>query len=316
LRLLRLAQAGGPVRFGRVVEDLEAGDLFVAHVDDPPRSPRAAWPSLGSPVRDDALDEDPILCAARAHLRRPSLEIHVLAVDDRRDLPQRLGSARVGPLGAKIRPADDFRFGVVEPGQRLDASGGVRLDRLVDHIAGRHGADFSQPFGWKRLQAGCTFPAVALRIYLEQRQAGSEGGGGQEPGGYGYKLRDEEGRFLGWDDSLLAESGVEVLSVAGTSFRLRALQDRAFAPGSRLLLRADPENEYDENAVEVLDADGRVHIGFVPKERSEAIARRLESEPLEVFSLWTWRNDRGQRSALRILVSRPGTVVGEPKPLV
>ncbi|HEY3070019.1 MAG TPA: HIRAN domain-containing protein [Gaiellaceae bacterium] len=157
---------------------------------------------------------------------------------------------------------------------------------------------------------------MGLRLYLEERAWATEIEGGEELGGYGYGLRDEEGRALGWDDPALVENGVEVLEVAGTSFRLPALQDRAFAPGSRLLLRPDPENAYDENAVEVLDAGGRVQVGFVRKERSEALARRLQSEQLEVFSLWAWRNERGQRSALRVLVAPPGTVAGEPRPLV
>jgi hypothetical protein len=157
---------------------------------------------------------------------------------------------------------------------------------------------------------------VGLRLYLEEREWAMEIEGGEALGGYGYELRDEEGRALGWDDPVLVESGVEVLKVAGTSFRLPALQDRAFAPGSRLALRPDPDNAYDENAVEVLDAGGRVHVGFVPKERSEALARRLKSEHLEIFCLWAWRNDRGRRSALRILVAPPGTVAGEPRPLV
>jgi HIRAN domain-containing protein len=157
---------------------------------------------------------------------------------------------------------------------------------------------------------------VGLRLYLEEGEWATEIEGGEELGGYGYGLRDEQGRALGWDDPVLSQNGVEVLKVAGTSFRLPALQDAAFAPGSRLALRPDPENAYDEDAVEVLDARSLVQVGFVPKERSEGIARRLASERLEVFCLWAWRNERGQRSALRVLVCPPGIVAGEPRPLL
>jgi hypothetical protein len=155
-----------------------------------------------------------------------------------------------------------------------------------------------------------------MRLYLEEREWAMETEGGEELGGYGYGLRDEEGRALEWDDPVLVENGVEVLKVAGTSYRLHALQDGAFAPGSRLVLQPDPENEYDQHAVEVLDAGGRVQVGFVPKERAEAIALRLRSEPLDAFCLWAWRNERGRRSALRILVCPRGTVAGEPRPLL
>jgi hypothetical protein len=149
---------------------------------------------------------------------------------------------------------------------------------------------------------------MGLRLTFEQDPEVADG--------YGYSLRDEEGTSLAPDDPMLARNGVEVLQVAGTSFRLPALQDSAFAPGSRLVLRPDPENAYDEHAVEVLDARGRIQVGFVPKERSEEIARRLQAAPLEAFCLRAWRNELGQRCALRMLVCPPGIVVGEPRRLV
>lgn len=36
--------------------------------------------------------------------------------------------------------------------------------------------------------------------------------------------------------------------------------------GDELILVAEPTNRFDSNAVKVLIAEGRVHIGYVPKE--------------------------------------------------
>lgn len=149
---------------------------------------------------------------------------------------------------------------------------------------------------------------MALHINLVQDRG--------EDGGYGYVLRDDQGRLIVSGDPVLTEEGVEIVEVAGTSFRLPALQGSAFAPGSRLFLRADPDNAYDENAVEVLDAGGRIQVGFVPRERAETIAQRLGVEPLEAWCLWAWRNESGRRSALRMLIAPPGIVAEEPRQLL
>jgi len=71
-----------------------------------------------------------------------------------------------------------------------------------------------------------------------------------ERGASGYWLRDaESGEAVRWDDPRL-----RVVKLAGSSYRLDALQDDAFAPGRRLALVREPDNEHDPNAVAVWDA--------------------------------------------------------------
>ena len=55
-----------------------------------------------------------------------------------------------------------------------------------------------------------------------------------------------------WDDPR-----VRVVKLAGASYRADALQDDGFAPGRRLALIREPENEHDPNAVAVYDAAQR-----------------------------------------------------------
>src|SRR5947199_9921884 len=74
-----------------------------------------------------------------------------------------------------------------------------------------------------------------------------------EPGESGYWLRDAaSGDALKWDDERL-----RVVKVAGSSYRLDELQDDAFAPGRRLVLVQEPENEHDPNAISLGEVDRR-----------------------------------------------------------
>jgi hypothetical protein len=159
-------------------------------------------------------------------------------------------------------------------------------------------------------------PEPTWRLRLERREWDTEGESGEELHGLGYSLLDEHDRIFAWDDPLLAASGAEVVKVAGTSHRGSELQDDAFAPGSPLLLRAEPDNRYDKNAVGVWDARGHVQVGYVPRERSHQLARRLgRGERLDVLSLWEWRDAHGKRCGLRLLVCPLGLLAEQPTPL-
>jgi HIRAN domain len=159
-------------------------------------------------------------------------------------------------------------------------------------------------------------PDPPLRLGFEEREWDSESeSSGEELDGYGYGLRDEDDRAIAWDDQLLAANGIEVMKVAGTSHRLADIQSPAFAPGSPLLLKPDPKNRFDKNAIGVWDARGRIKAGFVPKERAAEIGRRLRSERLEALLLWEWRDSRGERCGLRMLVAPPEVLVERPRAL-
>ncbi len=130
-----------------------------------------------------------------------------------------------------------------------------------------------------------------LRIWLER-------------GASGFWLRDAAtGDALKWDDPRL-----RVVKLAGASYRLEALQDDSFAPGQRLALVREPENEYDPNAVAVWDAERRVQGGYVPAD----VAPELHGDE-QAVSLWEFRDDEGRRVGLRVLVVPADAWIQEPR---
>ena len=106
-----------------------------------------------------------------------------------------------------------------------------------------------------------------------------------------------------WDDPR-----VRVVKVAGTSYRVDALQGEAFAPGRRLALVREPENEHDPNAVAVYDAERRSQAGYVPAE----VAPELKGDE-QAVSLWEFRGDDGRRIGLRVLLAPAGAWVQAPR---
>ena len=130
-----------------------------------------------------------------------------------------------------------------------------------------------------------------LRIWLERGQSG-------------YWLRDAAtGDAMKWDDPR-----VRVVKLAGSSYRADALQDEAFAPGRRLALVPEPENEHDPNAVAVWDAERRLQAGYVPAE----VAPELGGDE-QAVSLWEFRGDDGSRIGLRVLLAPAAAWIQEPR---
>ena len=130
-----------------------------------------------------------------------------------------------------------------------------------------------------------------LRIWLERGESG-------------FWLRDAAtGDALKWDDPR-----VRVVKVAGASYRADALQDEAFAPGRRLALVREPENEHDPNAVAVYDADRRLQAGYVPAE----VAPELAGDE-QAVSLWEFRGEDGKRIGLRALLAPADAWIQEPR---
>jgi HIRAN domain-containing protein len=137
----------------------------------------------------------------------------------------------------------------------------------------------------------------------------AEGGGGRlriwlERGESGYWLRDAaSGEAMKWDDPR-----VRVVKLAGASYRGEALQDEAFAPGQRLALVREPENEHDPNALAVYDAERRLQAGYVPAE----VAPELRGDE-QAVSLWEFRGEDGRRIGLRVLLAPADAWVQEPR---
>jgi HIRAN domain len=125
-----------------------------------------------------------------------------------------------------------------------------------------------------------------------------------EPGASGYWLRDAaSGEAVRWDDERL-----RVVKLAGASYRADALQDEAFAPGRRLSLVREPENEHDPNAIAIWDVERRVQAGYVPAE----IAPELQGSE-QAVALWEFRGDDGRRIGLRVLIAPAEAWIQEPR---
>ena len=130
-----------------------------------------------------------------------------------------------------------------------------------------------------------------LRLWLEQTREG-------------YRLRDAETEQL----VRYEDPRIHVIKLAGISYRLDAVQDDAFAPGSRLALVPEPDNEHDPNAIGVWDAERGVQAGYVPAEMAEA----LEADEWQAVSLLEFLED-GKRIGLRILLAPKDAWIGAPR---
>ena len=130
-----------------------------------------------------------------------------------------------------------------------------------------------------------------LRLWLERTRDG-------------YRLRDaatEE--FVRYEDPR-----IRVIKLAGVSYRLDAVQDDAFAPGQRLALVPEPENEHDPNAIGIWDAARRLQAGYVPAE----IAAGLDAAAWQAVSLFEFFED-GRRIGLRVLLAPRDAWIGAPR---
>jgi HIRAN domain len=93
----------------------------------------------------------------------------------------------------------------------------------------------------------------------------------------GYQLVDPgSGRYLARDAPELTARGIRVVGVAGAGrHHAEAIESDSVAPGSRLELRRDPENEHDPSAIAVL-AEG-AQVGWVPRELAAELAPELDA---------------------------------------
>ena len=130
-----------------------------------------------------------------------------------------------------------------------------------------------------------------LRLWLERTREG-------------YRLRDAATEELVRRD----DPRIRVVKLAGVSYRVDALQDDAFAPGNRLALVAEPDNEHDPHAIGVWDADRRLQGGYVPAE----VARDLDAGEWQAVSLLEFF-ENGRRSGLRVLLAPGGAWIGVPR---
>jgi hypothetical protein len=126
-----------------------------------------------------------------------------------------------------------------------------------------------------------------LRLWLERDRRGA-----------GYHLRDAAtGERVEWEDPR-----IQVIAVAGVSFRPEAVADASFDPGARLALVPEPDNEHDPNAVGIWNEERTLQAGYVPR---DSVADLKGDE--QAVSLW--RAGEG----LRVLVVPHDAWVGRPR---
>ena len=125
-----------------------------------------------------------------------------------------------------------------------------------------------------------------------------------ERAGPGYRLRDAATEELLRD----TDPRIRVIPVAGVSYRVDQLQDDAFAPGRRLALVAEPDNEHDPNAIGIWDEDRRMQAGYVPAD----VARGLRADEWQAVSLWEFVEE-GRRGGLRVLLAPRDAWIGTPR---
>jgi HIRAN domain len=129
-------------------------------------------------------------------------------------------------------------------------------------------------------------------------------------GGYAPVSEDQHGehRFLSLGE-YLCNSRVLYCKIAGAQHYPAALGGSRLKPGSIALLRPEPENPYDANAVGLWDRSGSVQAGYIPADHSAQIASRIRAgEQLIAYVLREIRRGSrsGPRAALHALVMPTG----------
>jgi len=128
----------------------------------------------------------------------------------------------------------------------------------------------------------------------------------------GYTPVDEDGSFMSISQHHTSDGRCIYCNVAGVSHRSKALQHERFKPSEQIILRPEPTNVYDPNAVAVWDASNTVQAGYVPATLSPQVAEQLRNgKPLGGIVLSEFRrgSESGPRVGLHILLAPPGELL-------
>ncbi|MEU4558543.1 HIRAN domain-containing protein [Actinoplanes sp. NPDC023936] len=97
---------------------------------------------------------------------------------------------------------------------------------------------------------------------------------------------DSTGLLVSPSDQRLPKIGIFVSQLRGEAYHQDACRTGDFRPGSTVVLRREPDNEYDKNAVAVYDHTGRHLAAYVNKQKARMLAKLLDSgQPITAISL-------------------------------
>ena len=116
---------------------------------------------------------------------------------------------------------------------------------------------------------------MRVHVVFEERYWYPDDGGQLWLSGYSV-VEEGSGRFIARESPELAEMGVRVTSVAGAAaHHAEALASDEVRPGQPVVLRRDPDNEHDPNAI-AADTPSGEQLGWVPRELAEELAPELD----------------------------------------
>jgi hypothetical protein len=128
----------------------------------------------------------------------------------------------------------------------------------------------------------------------------------------GHTPVDDEGLYCRIDEHRTSDPRCLYCNVAGTSYRKDALQDGRFQAGSAVILRPEPTNPHDPNAVGVWDSSETLQVGYVPAALSGRVAGEFrKGNPQSGLIIAEFRrdSDTGLRVGLHMLVAPLGSLL-------
>lgn len=151
---------------------------------------------------------------------------------------------------------------------------------------------------------------IAVRVVEDTHAYAAADGTTWWSGGYAPIYEDKHGEphFVALGQ-YLPDPRVLYCKVAGVQHHPAALHASWLKPGSIALLRPEPENPYDPNAVGAWNASGTIQAGYIPAEHSADVTSRIRAgEQLVAFVLREIRrgSTSGRRIALHALVMPAG----------
>jgi restriction system protein len=227
-------------------------------------------------------------------------------------------------IKAKIEPPEDWADPVPDSGEvsQLPVSPqpmAARERPAVPDTPIAVGEDSDDPDASEEVQSGRSRPTapsggdssteITVKVVLDTHTFDADDGGTLWCNG--YTPVDEDGSFLRVSEHQTSDRRCIYCNVAGTSHRTSALQDARFSPGAQIILRPEPENPHDPNAVGVWDHTGTIQAGYVPAELSPQVAASFrKGDPLGGLVLAEFRRDSetGPRVGLHALLAPLGAL--------